>query len=80
MLYSNVKTTTALIDTENRENLVGKEKDNYKKHAVCAECIHADHNKMKCFPHSKECKKEYDLTEEDFYIESRCDFFCKKSS
>ena len=44
----------------------------------CGECKHADHDKMKCYPESEDCKSEYDLTVEDFYIEARCDFFHHK--
>ena len=49
-----------------------------KRHTRCSQCIHADYNKMKCYPKSNDCKSEYNLTEEDFHKESRCDFFQKK--
>ena len=41
----------------------------------CGFCVHADKERMKCFPESKDCKKEYDLEEEDFIKECNCDFF-----
>ena len=41
----------------------------------CGFCVHADKEKMKCFPESEDCKKEYDLEEEDFNKECNCDFF-----
>lgn len=44
----------------------------------CGDCIHADLDKMKCYPKSDDCKSEYDLTEDDFHKEARCDFFHKK--
>ena len=44
----------------------------------CGEYKHADHNKMKCYPESEDCKKEYDLTEQDLYTKARCDFAEKK--
>ena len=49
-----------------------------KKCAGCGKCVHADHEKMKCYPESDDCKKEYNLTEEDFHKEARCDFFHEK--
>lgn len=44
----------------------------------CAYCVHADRDKMKCFPESEDCKSEYDLVESDFYGECNCDFFEEK--
>lgn len=44
----------------------------------CAYCEHADREEMKCFPNSSDCKKEYDLVEEDFHKECNCDFFKQK--
>lgn len=41
----------------------------------CAFCGCADREKMKCFPNSPDCKKEYDLAEEDFHKKCYCDFF-----
>lgn len=49
-----------------------------RKCSGCGECKHADHNKMKCYLESEDCKSEYDLTEEDFHKEARCDFFHHK--
>lgn len=49
-----------------------------RKCAGCWYCVHADHDKMKCYPESEDCKSEYDLTEEDFHTEARCDFFKRK--
>ena len=46
-----------------------------RKCAGCRYCVHANRKKMKCYPNSKNCKKEYDLAEEDFHKEARCDFF-----
>lgn len=43
--------------------------------AGCGFCTHADHDKMKCCPHSEDCAPEYDLSEEDFHKEANCDFF-----
>lgn len=49
-----------------------------KKCDGCGQCIHADHDKMKCFPNSRDCAPEYDLSEEDFHKEANCDFFHRK--
>lgn len=49
-----------------------------KRCAGCGQCVHANYDKMKCYPDSGDCKKEYDLTEEDFHTETRCDFFKSK--
>lgn len=46
-----------------------------RKCAGCRYCVHANRKKMKCYPNSKNCKKEYDLVEKDFHKEARCDFF-----
>ena len=46
--------------------------------AGCGSCVHADHEKMKCFPKSSDCKKEYDLEEDDFHKRANCDFFKAK--
>lgn len=50
-----------------------------KRCAGCNQCLYADHEKMKCYPKSKDCKKEYDLTEEDLHKEANCDFFKNKN-
>lgn len=44
-----------------------------KNLCVCSNCIHA--NEMKCYPNSKDCRKEYDLEETDFSELKPCDFF-----
>ncbi len=49
-----------------------------KKVPGCAFCAHANKDKMKCYPESEDCKREYDLEEEDFHKECNCDFFDKK--
>lgn len=49
-----------------------------KKVPGCAFCAHADRDKMKCYPESKDCKSEYDLQEVDFSKECNCDFYKKK--
>lgn len=49
-----------------------------KRCPSCNYCVHADRDKMKCFPKSKDCKSEYDLEESDFYEERNCDFFKRK--
>lgn len=46
-----------------------------KKVPGCKYYVHADREKMKCFPESQHCKSEYDLEELDFYGECYCDFF-----
>lgn len=45
----------------------------------CGYCIHADHEKMKCFPESDDCQSKYDLVESDFHKDARCDFFERKN-
>ena len=44
----------------------------------CVECTYCNVEKMKCFPKSEDCKKEYSLTEQDLYTEARCDLAEKK--
>jgi len=44
----------------------------------CASCLHANKEKMKCYPESKDCKSEYDLEEIDFNEECNCDFYKKR--
>jgi len=43
----------------------------------CIECKHCNEDEKKCYPQSKDCQAEYDLTEDDIYEYSteRCDFF-----
>lgn len=49
-----------------------------KRCIACEYCIHANYDKMKCYPDSEDCKSEYDLVEKDFHTEARCDFFKHK--
>ena len=49
-----------------------------KKVPGCAFCAHANKDEMKCYPESEDCKREYDLEEEDFHKECNCDFFLRK--
>ena len=44
----------------------------------CIECTHCNVEEMKCIPESEDCKKEYDLTEQDLYTKAICDFAEKK--
>jgi len=44
----------------------------------CGFCEHSNYELMKCFPNSPDCKKEYDLVEEDFHKKCHCDFFKHK--
>ena len=46
----------------------------------CIDCEHCDPNKLKCYPKSMDCKKEYDLTADDLYIEKDCEFSAKKGN
>lgn len=45
-----------------------------QKTMKCIECVHCNAEKMKCFPKSKDCGKEYTLTEQDLYTKAKCDF------
>ena len=50
---------------------------NNQKHR-CKDCIHCDIENKKCFPQSKDCHGEYDLTEDDiFNVAEECDFYEK---
>lgn len=44
----------------------------------CIECACCDEEKMKCFPKSLDCEREYNLTEEDLRMEKVCDFARKR--
>ena len=46
----------------------------------CIDCEHCDAANHKCYPESRDCKSEYDLTDEDIYQAStdRCDFYSAK--
>ncbi len=48
-----------------------------KKHK-CEDCIHCDIKTLKCYPQSRDCHSEYDLTEEDLHNLGLCDFFKHK--
>lgn len=51
--------------------------NNNQKH-LCKGCIYCDTEKKKCYPNSKDCHSEYDLTEDDIYnIADKCDFYKK---
>ena len=43
----------------------------------CIECQHCNEDEKKCYPQSRDCHAEYDLTYNDIYEYSteRCDFF-----
>lgn len=42
----------------------------------CKDCIHCDIENHKCYPQSKDCHSEYDLTDDDIYNNlDRCDFY-----
>lgn len=51
---------------------------NKNRLCVCSNCKHANKNEMKCYPNSKDCRKEYDLEETDFYELKPCDFYEEK--
>ena len=46
----------------------------------CIECKHCDEKQKKCYPESRDCLPEYNLTDEDMYeySDKRCDFFERK--
>lgn len=53
----------------------------------CKNCIHCDIENKKCYPESKDCRGEYDLTDDDIYgvkdsctYEGRCDFYKEKQT
>ena len=42
----------------------------------CKECKHCDIENKKCYPESRDCRKEYDLTDDDINNGGgRCDFY-----
>lgn len=41
----------------------------------CKDCIHCDIENHKCYPQSKDCCSEYDLTDDDINNPDRCDFY-----
>lgn len=40
----------------------------------CIECVNCSKDEMKCYPKSKDCSIEYNLSEEDLYTDEKCDF------
>ena len=44
----------------------------------CSDCMYCYVEEMKCRPESKDCEKEYILTEEDLKTYSNCDFYKSK--
>ena len=44
----------------------------------CIDCACCSVEEMKCYPNSEDCEKEYNLTEDDLYINAECDFFVSK--
>lgn len=53
---------------------------NTSKEHRCKDYIHCDSDNLKCYPQSKDCRSEYDLTIEDIekYTNDRCDFYREK--
>ena len=49
-----------------------------RKFVKCIECACCSVEEMKCYPNSKDCHNEYDLTEEDLTKPAYCDFFISK--
>ena len=45
----------------------------------CLDCSHCNESQKKCFPESKDCENEYDLTDDDIYNyhKNDCDFYKK---
>ena len=46
----------------------------------CIDCACCDERNLKCYPGSRDCASEYDLTPEDLVTPMRCDFFKSKQS
>ena len=46
-----------------------------RKEYGCRYCKHCDTEKLKCYPESRDCESEYDLTEEDLDRLEICDFY-----
>jgi hypothetical protein len=48
----------------------------------CCNCEHCNIAKKKCYPQSKDCEKEYTLTDDDInnYSTKRCDFYKPKNN
>ena len=51
---------------------------NKNKYVKCIDCACCNVEKMKCYPNSNDCDREYDLTEDDLTTEEYCDFFISK--
>lgn len=53
----------------------------YSKHknVKCIDCACCNVEKMKCYPNSEDCHKEYDLDESDLHTPAHCDFFKAKN-
>ena len=48
------------------------------KYVKCIDCVCCNVEKMKCYPDSEDCEKEYDLDDDDLHIPAHCDFFKAK--
>lgn len=48
---------------------------NKQKEHKCRYCKHCDIKTLKCYPESRDCESEYDLTKEDLDRLEICDFF-----
>ena len=46
-----------------------------QKEYGCRYCKHCDIESLKCYPESRDCESEYDLTEEDLDKLEICDFY-----
>lgn len=46
----------------------------------CLDCTHCNEKEKKCYPNSRDCNKEYDLSDTDIYdySEDLCDFYNKR--
>lgn len=44
---------------------------------ACEYCIHANYDKMKCYPDSEDCKSEYDLVEKRLSYGGKMRLFSK---
>lgn len=47
------------------------------KEIRCLDCKHCNAELKKCYPESRDCDSEYDLTDEDIYEyhKNNCDFY-----
>ena len=46
-----------------------------RKEYGCRYCKHCDIENLKCYPESRDCEPEYDLTKEDLDRLEICDFY-----